>query len=57
MFIFSLAETLHMDIDKVMAMPSKQLLYWRAYFNLKDADYKRKAAEAKVKSAVHRRIR
>jgi hypothetical protein len=56
-FMFSLAETLHMDVDQVMNMPSKRLLYWRAYFNIKESEHKMKQAEADVKARTLRRGR
>ena len=55
MTIYSLAEALHMDVDDVLAMPSKRLTYWIAYFNVKAAEEKKHAAEMQAKSNVRRR--
>jgi len=57
MWMFSLAEALHKDIDEIMAMPGKRLLYWRAYFNVKDSEHKRRMAESDVKARAHGRMR
>ena len=54
-FMFSLAEALHMDIDDVMAMPSKRLTYWRAYFRVKAAEQDRQMAESQVRNRAVRR--
>jgi len=57
LYVYSLAEALHKDVDEILAMPSKRLTYWMAYFNIKEAEHKRSMAEAQMKSQVRGRRR
>jgi hypothetical protein len=57
MWMFSLAEALHIDIDEVMAMPCKRLTYWRAYYNIKAAEHEREMAESQARARARGRVR
>jgi hypothetical protein len=55
MTVYSLADALHIDVDQVLAMPSKRLTYWIAYFRVKAAEQERQHKESEIKARMGRR--
>lgn len=55
MTIYSLAEALHKDVDEILAMPSKRLTYWMAYYRVKRVEEEKRMKEAELKARVGRR--